>query len=147
HDVKKPEAVEGRSVLLMTVGQVAYCFDIINRGRDDAFPIVPFGIVDQRPSMHGSFCSKALKALTTRLHIAFGGKTLRAVPASTPPLGAVFEPDIEHVAATGDAQSDGIWRAPFIEAIRIKKSDEGVELRARTSERARSSQKVVKILC
>src|SRR5262249_30983120 len=70
-------------------------------------------------------------------------ETLRAVAARAPLLRGVLQPGVEHIAAAGDPQGDGVGRAPFVERVGIEEADERVERLAGAGQRARRGQRVL----
>src|SRR5262245_25788993 len=116
--------VEGRAVLLVAVGQVADGRLVADHGGDAAPAAVARGVVGQRPAVRLRLTREALGLVASGARVPLGREAARAVAAGPPAAGGVLDVDVEMVAPTGEAQGDGVGRAPLVERAGMEETEQ-----------------------
>src|SRR5439155_9632964 len=86
------------------------------------------------------------QALPAGLGVWLCRKTAWTITTGPPATRGVFKPGVEHVASSGEAQCDGVGRAPFVECASVEKAHQDVNRPAGASQRAGSGQGVIECL-
>src|SRR5438034_2186 len=75
HDVEQAEAVEGRPIDLVPVGEVTDRLHVADRGGDHAAAVIPLRVVGKRPAVDVSLGREAFQAVASGFGVALGGET------------------------------------------------------------------------